>query len=164
VIRTRGALPGDRDFLAAMLVEAINWNPDGGHLAPEVVLAFPQNARYVVGWPRPGDLGVVAETTGGRRVAAAWWRHFTDDAPGYGYLAADVPEVSIGVVAEYRGRGIGGRLLTELAAAARDAGVPALSLSVETANPARRLYERHGYRTVGSMGRSVTMRWDCVTP
>jgi ribosomal protein S18 acetylase RimI-like enzyme len=129
-----------------------------------VVLAFPQNARYVVGWPRAGDFGVIAETAGDRRVGAAWWHYFSVDAPGYGFIAEDVPEVSIGVVAEHRGRGIGGRLLTELAAAARDAGLPALSLSVEAANPARRLYERHGYRTVGSKGGSETMRWDCVTP
>jgi ribosomal protein S18 acetylase RimI-like enzyme len=163
VIRTRAANDGDRDFLADMLVEAINWNPDGGHFAPEVVLAFSQNARYVVGWPRSGDFGLIAETTGGRRVGAAWWRHFSAAEPGYGYLADDVPEVSIGVVAAHRGRGIGDQLLTELEAAARDAGVRALSLSVEPANPARRLYERHGFRTVGTSGGSETMWWECAT-
>ena len=163
MIRTRAAEPDDRDFLAAMLVEAVNWNPEGGHLAAEVVLAFPQNARYVVGWPRPGDFGVIAETTGGRRIGATWWRHFSAADPGYGYVADDVPEVSIGVVAGHRGRGVGGQLLTELEAAAREAGVPALSLSVEPANPARRLYERHGFRTVGMSGGSETMRLDVAT-
>jgi ribosomal protein S18 acetylase RimI-like enzyme len=164
VIGTRPATVADRDFLAQMLVEAINWDPQGGQLAPEVVLAFPQNARYVNGWPRPGDYGVVASLARGSRVGAAWWRHFSADEPGYGFIAADVPEVSIGVVATHRGRGIGDTLLNELEAAARARRIAALSLSVEPDNPARRLYERHGYVLFGKSGGSNIMRLDLTVP
>lgn len=46
----------------------------------------------------------------------------------------------------YRGRGIGGALLDEVEAQARNAGLRMMSLNTTTVNPARRLYERHGFR------------------
>jgi ribosomal protein S18 acetylase RimI-like enzyme len=42
--------------------------------------------------------------------------------------------------------------LSALAALAQDHGFARLSLSVEPENPARRLYERVGYREVGGDG------------
>lgn len=161
-IRPAGA--ADRDFLTEMLVEAVNWDPHGQPLAPVVILAIPQNARYVEGWPRPGEHGVVAEGIRGRRLGAAWWRLLPADTPGYGYVADDVPEVSVGVVARHRGRGIGTRLLDALHTAARAAAIGALSLSVGDGNPARRLYERLGYAPVRRTGDSTTMRLDLAPP
>jgi GNAT superfamily N-acetyltransferase len=58
--------------------------------------------------------------------------------------------VAIGVVAGHRSQGIGTLLLDRLHAMARDQGVRALSLSVETANPAYLLYARLGYQPVGN--------------
>jgi hypothetical protein len=40
-----------------MLVEAVNWPPARNH-GREHILAFPDFAHYVTGWPRDGDLGV----------------------------------------------------------------------------------------------------------
>lgn len=48
----------------------------------------------------------------------------------------------------YRNRGIGGALLDYAEAQAREAGQSQMSLSTTTINPARRLYERHGFRVV----------------
>jgi ribosomal protein S18 acetylase RimI-like enzyme len=46
----------------------------------------------------------------------------------------------------HRNGGIGGALLDHAEAEARAAGYDQMSLSTNTANPARRLYERHGFR------------------
>lgn len=46
-----------------MLVEAVNWPPARNH-SREQILAFPDFALYVTGWPRDGDLGVLAEAAG----------------------------------------------------------------------------------------------------
>lgn len=47
---------------------------------------------------------------------------------------------------EYRGQGVGSRLLKVANGLARDAGAKGLSVIVESANEgARKLYERHGY-------------------
>jgi ribosomal protein S18 acetylase RimI-like enzyme len=55
---------------------------------------------------------------------------------------------------------VGGRLLNAAIAHARHHH-PGVSLSVSADNPARRLYERRGFRVVAEAGDSLTMllRW-----
>jgi len=77
-------------------------------------------------------------------------RFFTADDPGYGFVGPNVPELSIGVVRQHRGKGVGRTLLREVAEQARDRGTSRISLSVERANPAKRLYVREGFVTVDS--------------
>lgn len=150
-IHTRFALADDADLLRDMLVAAVTRAP-GRDVPREAVLADQNNAHYVDGWPRPGDLGVVAVATWEINrwepvpVGAAWLRYFAEDDPGYGFVGVDVPELSIGVGATQRGRGIGTMLIQRLLREACDAGVERVSLSVERANPAMRLYEREGFR------------------
>jgi GNAT superfamily N-acetyltransferase len=90
-------------------------------------------------------------------VGAAWLRFLPEDEPGYGFVDARTPELTIGVVAACRGRGVGRRLLLGLLDAAREEGVERVSLSVEPDNPAMRLYERVGFVPVGVNGGAVTM-------
>jgi ribosomal protein S18 acetylase RimI-like enzyme len=59
--------------------------------------------------------------------------------------------VDISLTPAFRGRGLGTSLLRELIAEA-DAGGRILSIHVEARNPARRLYERLGFRPVGEAG------------
>ena len=152
-IHTRFALADDGDLLRDMLVAAVNWEP-GRAVPRETVLADPRTAHYVDGWPRDGDLGVVAVATWEINrwepvpVGAAWLRYFSDDDPGYGFVAGDVPELGIGVAATQRGRGVGTMLIRRLLREAAEVGIGRVSLSVERANPARRLYEREGFRVL----------------
>ena len=88
-------------------------------------MARPDFAHYVEGWPRDGYVGVVAEDEHGEPVGAAWYRHLSDDDPGYGFIDPSIPEVTIGVVARRRGQGVGRDLLEALAAEASRAGVTA---------------------------------------
>jgi ribosomal protein S18 acetylase RimI-like enzyme len=68
------------------------------------------------------------------------------------------PELAIAVVPSKRGRGIGEQLLAALLERAREAGHDAISLSVEPGNPARKLYERHGFEVVEQGTEAWTMR------
>lgn len=138
-----------------MLVEAAFWRPDGPDGSIDEVSRQPELAHYVAGWPRPGDLGVVAEAE--HPVGAAWLRFFAASDPGYGFVDVTTPELSMGVVREWRGRGVGARLLDALVTTARETDMTTLSLSVEPDNYARRLYERVGFRQVGQADRSLTM-------
>ena len=82
---------------------------------------------------------MVAVTADGARLGVAWYRLFSAEEPGAGFITVDVLELAMGVVAEARGKGIGGALLDALLALAREQGFRALSLTVERQNPARRL-------------------------
>jgi GNAT superfamily N-acetyltransferase len=96
-------------------------------------------------------------------VGAAWLRFLPSDDAGYGFVADGVPELGIGVHPAYRGRGVGRRLLRALLAAAREQGIARISLSVERANPARRLYLDEGFRVVGGDADADTMVVDLPT-
>lgn len=145
----RPTTPDDVPFLWDMLWEAAAVSPEMRARGKEAALTRPENRKYLAGWGRPGDAGVVAIDQTGQRLGAAWYRRFPVDAPGYGFISPDIPEISIGVVPEARGRGVGGALLEALLALACARGERALSLSVERQNPARALYERHGFRDDG---------------
>ncbi len=64
----------------------------------------------------------------------------------------------MGVLRPWRSRGVGRRLLEGLISDARETGLLALSLSVETDNHAHELYESVGFGAVTQARGSVTMR------
>ena len=130
-----------------MLVEAVNWSPEWKPRSRRRVLSEPRTARYIVGWPRETDLGVIAEA-GAEPVGAAWARFFPAGDPAYGFVGSDVPELTIGVAAAWRGRGVGRDLLRAVAALAAGAGIARISLSVERKNFARGLYLSEGFTVV----------------
>ena len=154
-VRNRPAGAEDLDFLATMLGESAVWRPDKPTPTGEQVLADRRYAMYLAGWPRPGDHGLVAEQDG--PVGAAWYRTFTEADHGHGFVAEDVPELAIAVIAARRHEGIGRRLLVDLIDAAVAQGHPALSLTVSEANPARALYASVGFVDVEQHGWSWTM-------
>ena len=88
--------------------------------------------------------------TSGERVGAAWYRLFDTEHPGYGFVDAETPELTIAVAEGWRGKGIGTALLRALVDRARTDGFAALSLSVSPDNPATELYRRHGFVRVRS--------------
>lgn len=106
------------------------------------------------------DGGVDVEAGGERvrrPVGACWVRQFSSDAPGYGWVGAGVPELSIAVVPDGRAQGLGAALIDALCSRVRDHGAARVSLSVDERSPARRLYERSGFMVVGSADGSLTM-------
>ncbi|MGH1551164.1 GNAT family N-acetyltransferase [Leifsonia poae] len=154
--RIRPATGEDARVLTDMLVEAANWDP--GRARPRVaVLEDRAVARYVAGWQRPGDFGCVAEDAHGLPVGACWARLFPANAPGYGFVAVGVPELTLGVYPYWRAQGAGRALLRELARMAALRGHARVSLSVSHGNFAQRLYQSEGYLTVASQGGSETM-------
>ncbi len=149
----------DPAFLAEMLYEAVNWFDDGAEERPPLddVVAQPENARYITGWGRSGDVALCALDRRDEPVGAAWYRRFTAAEPGYGYVADDVPELSIAVYPEFRGQRVGSLLLGALLARARRDGERAISLSVNTQNRAKRLYARYGFEVVTKQADTLTM-------
>lgn len=152
----RQAAPQDVPFLLRVLALAADWQQGVEPRAVADVLAAPDLAHYV---PDLGarDRGLVLQDEERDDVGAVWWRFFEAVDPGYGFVAPDVPEVTVGLLPASRGRGLGSRLLGELIALARIEGLTALSLSVEPENFAARLYRNLGFVQVGTNGGSETM-------
>jgi ribosomal protein S18 acetylase RimI-like enzyme len=76
---------------------------------------------------------------------------------------ADWRLVQIQLDAAHQRRGIGGSIVAALLAEARTAGA-AVTLSVLKVNPAKRLYDRLGFRVVGETERSYDMRVEAAPP
>jgi ribosomal protein S18 acetylase RimI-like enzyme len=112
----------------------------------EAAKAVPLVAKYLVGWQRPGDFGFIAEQNG-EILGAAWARTFSTEELRSHYGDEETPKVSIGVKPEARGQGVGEKLMRALIGEAARRGL-GLCLSVRTENPARRLYERLGFREI----------------
>jgi len=155
----REANATDYELVTRLLAEAYDWAGDK-HLTLEQVMADPHASHYVAGWQRPTDFGTVA-VENDEPLGAIWARVFAPDQPGYGFVAADIPELGLAVLPGARGRGIGGILLGAGIEQARALGWRAVSLSVEDGNlVARSLYLRHHFRVVGRNGGSDTMLLD----
>lgn len=147
----------DYPFLCAMLVTAACWREETPSRSLEELLAAkPRLRRYIEQWGRAGDAALVA-VAGGRPVGAVWYRLFPEEEPGYGFVSASIPEVSVGVVPDGRRQGVGGALLAALIGRTMRDGRAALSLSVSKSNPARHLYEKHGFVQVRDDGDAWVM-------
>jgi ribosomal protein S18 acetylase RimI-like enzyme len=159
-VAIRPATGEDEEFLWEMLAKAAQEN------SVRAVAENPGTAKYVEGWGRDGDLGVVAVAVGGEPLGAAWLRLLRGENAGYGYVDDKTPELAIAVRPWARGTGIGARLISHLLQAAKSR-YRMVSLSVRSDNPALNLYERMGFRPVeGSHrtnrtgGTSITMKLD----
>jgi GNAT superfamily N-acetyltransferase len=143
---------GSRDvpFLRDMLRHAFYWRTPVGEREPPLT-------RYVNGWGRPGDRALIA-VDDFVEVGAAWYRLFTQEDAGFGFVDERTPELAIAVVPSRRGRGFGRELLAELLERARSDGFDAISLSVARENPAIALYESHGFERVREDDHAVVMR------
>ena len=149
----RKASGRDTPFLRDMLKHAYYWR-----WADPATADVPAS-RYVEGWGRPGDRGVILIDES-FPVGAAWYRLFAAGRPGYGFVDEETPELTIAVVPSTRGRGVGEQLLSALLEQAQSDGHSAMSLSVERDNPAVKLYQRFGFQPVREMDSTLVMRAD----
>ena len=93
----------------------------------------------------PDDRALVAVID--NAVIGACWVRTTDE---YGHIDGATPSFSISLLEGYRGQGIGAALMQRMLDDLGAAGYSRVSLSVQKANPALRLYGRLGFRIVGN--------------
>lgn len=78
VINFREATKSDLAFLSEILVNAVV--ASGVNICVEDITTHSDSYQYVAGFPKGSDIGVVAETSEGYLVGAAWIRLLPTDA------------------------------------------------------------------------------------
>lgn len=128
-----------RDFL----YEAI-FIPEGMDPPPRDIIGRPELKLYYEDFGSgKADFCIVAEDDG--KVVGAAWTRLMDD---YGHVDEETPSFAISLYKEYRGQGIGTRLMKDMLALLKEKGFKKASLAVQKANYAVRMYEKVGFKTV----------------
>ena len=142
-IMIRELLPEERDLLKDFLYEAI-FIPEGVQPPPKEIIEQPELRIYYEDFgSHPADHCLAAEADG--RVVGAVWSRIMHD---YGHVDDQTPSLAISLIREYRGKGIGTRLMVEILSVLKDCGYRQVSLAVQKANYAVRMYENVGFTTV----------------
>ncbi|WP_240795581.1 GNAT family N-acetyltransferase [Aquibacillus halophilus] len=147
----------DISFLWEMLYQAI-YVQEGQERPSREVLNHPVIKKYLDDWGRKGDKAFIAYDSETTPVGAIWIRVFDESSPTYGYIDSETPVLSMAILPNYRGQGIGTLLLSTLLNSTKATGVKSLSLSVDPSNPALRLYKKMGFVKVGVNGTSWDMK------
>ena len=150
LIELRPLTPADQPLIWDFLYHAI-YVSEKESQPSRSVLDDPKIAHYAADWGCVGDVGFMA-IENKTPVGAAWLRL----VQGYGFVEGDIPELTIAVLPDYRGRGIGTALLAKLIDTAAQS-YRAISLSVVGENPAMNFYHRMGFEIVRLDGESYTM-------
>ena len=130
-------------LLDNFLYEAI-FIPEGIEPPPKTIITSPELQVYVEHFGEfKDDHGLVAEVDG-RIVGAVWVRIMND----YGHMDDETPSLAISLYKEYRGFGIGTAMMKEILALLRSHGYKKVSLSVQKANYAVKMYQKTGFEIV----------------
>ncbi|MBQ3843181.1 MAG: GNAT family N-acetyltransferase [Ruminiclostridium sp.] len=140
-------------LLEDFLYEAI-FIPDGVEPPPRDIIKKDELQVYIRDFGKlPDDICLVAET-GGKVVGAVWTRIMHD----YGNIDDRTPSFAISLYKEYRGHGIGTRLMREMIGRLRERGYEQASLAVQKANYAVKMYKNVGFETIDENEEEYIMR------
>lgn len=130
-------------LLDNFLYEAI-FIPEGIEPPPKTIVTSPELQVYVERFGESkDDLGLVAKVDG-KVVGAVWVRIMNE----YGHIDDETPSLAISLYKEYRGFGIGTAMMKEILALLKSHGYKQVSLSVQKANYAAKMYLKIGFEIV----------------
>ena len=127
-------------LLNDFLYEAI-FIPEGVPAPPRSIIGNEDLQVYVRDFGKKADDRCLVAEVDGKVIGAVWTRVMDD----YGHVADGIPTLAISLYKEYRHQGIGTNLLREMLLLLRRDGYPQVSLSVQKANPAFRMYQKAGF-------------------
>lgn len=134
-------------LLDDFLYEAI-FVPEGVEPPSKSIITAPELQVYVKGFGvSKDDFALVAEVEN-KIIGAVWVRIMND----YGHIDDKTPSLAISLYKKYRGRGIGSSLIKEMLSLLQAHGYKRVSLSVQKANYAAKLYQKIGFRIIKKIG------------
>ena len=129
-------------ILEDFLYEAI-FIPEGVDSPSRDIIKQPELQLYISEFGKEDDNAFVAEIDG-KVVGAVWTRIMND----YGHIDNKTPSLAMSLYKEYRGYGIGTALLEGLLTKLRHSKYAKVSLSVQKANYAAKMYLKIGFEIV----------------
>ena len=142
-VMIRKLMTEESDLLRDFLYEAI-FIPEGVEAPPRDIVERPELRIYYDDFGTgPADHCLVAEA-GGSVVGAVWTRIMHD----YGHVDDETLSFAISLYKEYRGKGIGTALVRRMLELLKEQGYKKVSLAVQKANYAVRLYKHVGFETI----------------
>ena len=130
-------------LLNDFLYEAI-FIPEEVPAPPRSIIENEDLQVYVRDFGKKADDRCLVAEAEGRVVGAVWTRIMND----YGHIADGIPSLAISLYKDYRSQGIGMELLREMLQLLRRDGYPQVSLSVQKANYAFRMYQKAGFEVL----------------
>ena len=144
--------PEEIPLLNDFLYEAI-FIPEGVPAPPRSIIENEDLQVYVRDFGKKADDRCLVAEVVGKVVGAVWTRMMND----YGHIADGIPSLAISLYKEYRHKGIGTDLLREMLQLLKRDGYPQVSLSVQKANYAFRMYQKAGFEVVKETGEEYLM-------
>lgn len=133
----------EKELLKDFLYEAI-FIPDGVEPPVREIIEQPELKLYYEGFGTGrADYCIVADDEG-KVVGAVWTRIMND----YGHIDDETPSFAVSLYKEYRGQGIGTKLMEEMLDLLKEKGYERASLAVQKANYAVKMYKNVGFKTV----------------
>ena len=130
-------------LLNDFLYEAI-FIPEGVSAPPKSIIENEDLQVYVRDFGKKADDRCLVAEVGGRIVGAVWTRVMND----YGHIADGIPSLAISLYRDYRHQGIGTALLRKMLRLLQHDGYRQVSLSVQKANYAFRMYQKAGFEVL----------------
>ena len=133
----------ETEILKIFLYEAI-FVPEGFEPPAKSIVEQPELRLYYEGFGTGKADYCIAAEDGGEVIGAVWTRIMND----YGHVDDETPSLAISLLKEYRGLGIGTRLMDKMLALLREKEFKRASLSVQKANYAFQMYRKVGFKTI----------------
>ena len=130
-------------LLNDFLYEAI-FIPEGVPAPPRSIIENEDLQVYIRDFGKKADDRCLVAEVEGKVIGAVWTRVMND----YGHIADGIPSLAISLYKEYRHKGLGTDLLREMLQLLKRDGYPQVSLSVQKANYAFRMYLKAGFEVL----------------
>ena len=130
-------------LLNDFLYEAI-FIPEGVPVPPRSIIENEDLQVYVRDFGKKADDRCLVAEVEEKVIGAVWTRVMND----YGHIADGIPSLAISIYKDYRHKGIGTDLLRKMLQLLKRDGYPQVSLSVQKANYAFRMYLKAGFEVL----------------
>ena len=132
-------IPQLKDFLYNAI-----FIPEGVAAPPMEIVEDESLQIYIRNFGQEPDDRCLVAVAQNRVVGAIWSRIMND----YGHIADDTPSIAISLYKEYRNQGIGTALLQQMLSLLKADGYKSVSLSVQKANYAMKMYQKAGFQVI----------------